>query len=98
MQARFLAAAAAAIPQNPVIVNEQDVRNELFVAFVVFGFAPVQVYEAGRGGYNGQVFLDFEAEALKKADLFKQFSFKTKDSFFCCHVFVSIQYAPASER
>ena len=38
-----------------------------------------------RGGHDGQVFVDFKAQALKEAQFFKEVALKTKDSFFGCH-------------
>jgi len=37
------------------------------------------------GGYDGQVFLNVEAQALKYAQFLEQFPLKTKHSFFCGH-------------
>src|SRR6266545_3523614 len=85
VQPRFLPASTPAVSQNFALANQEDVRNELFVTFVVFGVTPVQVHQPRRGGHHGQVFLNFEAKALKHTQLVEQLPFKTQDSFFCCH-------------
>jgi hypothetical protein len=57
----------------------------LFVAFVLLGFAAVEVEKVGGLGQLGQVFLDFETQALEGPELFKEIDFKAKDSFFGWH-------------
>src|SRR5580765_2869378 len=85
VQPCFLAASAPPVSQNPVFADQQDVRNKLLVTFVVFGLAPVPVHQPRSGSNRRQVFLNVEAEALKHTQFLEQRTFKTQDSFFCCH-------------
>src|SRR5437867_5308135 len=85
VQPGLLAAAAPSISQYPALADDEDVRDKLFVTFVLFGVAPVEVQKVCRGGYHRQIFLNLEAKALKHAKLFEKFPLKTKHSFFCCH-------------
>ena len=85
MQARFLAAFASAIAQDLAIAENEHVRDELFVTSVLLGLGSVKIEDMCRGGYDGEVSLNFEAQALKHAQLFEQFALETKDSFFFRH-------------
>jgi hypothetical protein len=51
----------------------------------------------GRGGYDRQVFLDFEAKALKEAQFLEKLPLKTKHSFFGWHT-GRILTLPPSQR
>src|SRR5260221_7380368 len=90
VQPRFLAAFPASVSQYLVIADHEDVRDKLFVTFVLFGVASIQVQNMGSAGNDRQVFLNFETEALKHVQLFEKFPFKTKHSFFCCHTFICL--------
>src|SRR6266568_5976356 len=85
VQPCFLAASAAAVSQNPAVADQEDIRDKLLVTLVVFGVTPVQIHQPGRGANHREIFLDLEAKALKHPQLLEQLSFKTQDSFFCCH-------------
>jgi len=69
VQPCFLAASAPAVSQYLAIADEEYVRDELLVTLVLFGLSPVQVHKLRTGCYDGQVFLDFEAKALKHSNL-----------------------------
>src|SRR5258708_29737222 len=85
VQASFLAAFAPAVSQYPITAENEDVRDELFVAPVLFGLTSIAIKNVRRRGDDGQVFLYFQAEPLEQAQLFEKFPFKTKHSFFHCH-------------
>src|SRR5438477_7736183 len=82
MQPRFLAASAPSIAQYSVVADDEDIRDELLVTLVLFGLASIQVNNMRSGRHHGQVFLNFKTQALKHPQLFEEFSFKTKHSFF----------------
>src|SRR5256885_11860437 len=85
VQPGFLAASATTIAQYPATADNENVRDQLFVTFVLFGVTSVQVQSIRRGGHHGQVFVDCEAKALKHAEFLEQFPFKAKHSFFGCY-------------
>src|SRR2546430_17388893 len=85
VQASFLAASAPAIAQYPALADNEKVRDQLFVTFVLFGVTSVQVQSIRRGGNNSQLFLNCPAKALKNAEVLEQFRFKAEHTSFCCH-------------
>src|SRR5436190_8731761 len=85
MQPGFLAAFAAAVAQNAIIAENQDIGNELLVALVLLRLAAIEVSDLKWRSDDGQVFRDVEAQSLKDAELLKELSFETKHSFFCSH-------------
>src|SRR5688572_25008813 len=85
VQSGFLAAFAAAVAQDAIIAENQDVGDELLVAFVLLGFAAVEVSDLRWRRDDRQVFLDVETQPLKNAEFFKELSFETKHSFFSWH-------------
>ena len=95
VQPGFLPAFAASIPQYLIVAEYQDVRDELFVAFVLFGIAAVQVENLGGGGHHRQVSLHFQAESLKHPEFLEEFPLKTKHSFFSCHSSIWFSYCRA---
>src|SRR5207302_8815192 len=76
VQASFLAASASTIAQYPAIADNENVRDQLFVTFVLFGVTSVQVQSIRRRGHNWQIFLNCKAKALKHAEFLEQFPFK----------------------
>jgi hypothetical protein len=85
VEAGFTASLASAVTEDFVAADEQDVGDKLLIAFVVLGVAAVEVKQVRRGGENGKIFPGVQAQALKNAQFFKEFPFKTKHSFFGWH-------------
>ena len=85
VQARLLSAFAAAVAQNFVTADNEDVRNQLLVAFVEFGFATIDIKDVFGRGDDREIFFDSQTNPLKNPELLEEFSFKTKHTFFCRH-------------
>jgi hypothetical protein len=86
VQSCLLAASASAVSQHLAVTDDQDIRDKLLEAFIQLGLAPVAVHKVRSGGYDRQIPVNFRAQALKHAQLFEESTFKTKHSFFCCHL------------
>src|ERR1017187_10103172 len=86
MQSRFLAASVPSVSEEYLAVaDDENVRDKLLETLILFRLAPIPVREVRRGGYHVQLLLDLQAKALKHTQLFEEFPFKTKHSFFRCH-------------
>src|SRR5690348_9602438 len=85
VQSCFLSAFPATISQDSVLTNHKHVGDELLVSLVEFCLAAIPVDYIFRRRRHWQVLLHIETDALEHAQLFEQFSFETKHSFFCCH-------------
>src|SRR5205823_8533315 len=93
VQSRFLPTFATPVSEDPSIADNEDVRNKLLEAFILFHLASIPVNKPGRGRQNWKVFLDFQAQPLKHPQLIHQLPLKTKHSFFRCHS--SILHSPS---